>query len=65
MEVTKENYHILKQKTTKKKVTFPRDGVDFPRRIAKVDQDTREEAIGMRQKEGSFENHIMHTLERK
>ncbi len=60
MEVTKENYNILKQKTTKKNVTFPRDGVDFPRRIAKVDQDTRGEATWMRQKERKFENHTTH-----
>jgi hypothetical protein len=44
LEVVEENYNILKKKTTKKNVSFPKDGVDFPRRIAKVDQDTRGEA---------------------
>ncbi len=57
LEVVEENYNILKKKLPKK--------IPFPKKIAKVDQDTREEATRMKQKEGSFENHTTHKLERK
>ncbi len=41
LEVVEENYNILKKKL-QKKIPFPRNEVDFQRKIATIDQDTRE-----------------------